>query len=230
MIRKGWLEKGPRVGDNARGAEPFVSVPWDEALDIVAGELRRVKEKHGNEGIFAGSYGWASAGRFHHAQSQLRRFFNMWGGHAYSVNSYSTAAGDVILTRIMGGFRRFYGQMHSWDQIAQDSELAGRHIAAAHPRNDAEELVLDINRGHVAQGMVHVDHPGDAAFAAGSLRHTGATVERARAMQNFIAVPAPLFAREAALRVGGMDAALWYTADWDFCDEVVGQQAALGAW
>jgi biotin/methionine sulfoxide reductase len=123
MIRKGWLDKGPRLNDNARGAEPFVAVPWDEALDIVANELKRVKGKHGNQAIFAGSYGWASAGRFHHAQSQLRRFFNMWGGHAFSVNSYSTAAGDVILTRIMGGFRRFYGQMHSWDQIAEDSEL-----------------------------------------------------------------------------------------------------------
>ncbi len=35
-------------------------------------------------------------------------------------------------------------------------------------------------------------------------------------VQNFVAVPAPLFARAAALRVGGMDEALWYTADWDF--------------
>jgi GT2 family glycosyltransferase len=35
-------------------------------------------------------------------------------------------------------------------------------------------------------------------------------------VQNFIAVPAPLFMREAALRVGGLDEELWYTADWDF--------------
>jgi GT2 family glycosyltransferase len=35
-------------------------------------------------------------------------------------------------------------------------------------------------------------------------------------VQNFIAVPAPLFAREAALRAGGLDEELWYTADWDF--------------
>ncbi len=123
MIRRGWLERGPRRGGNARGAEPFVAVPWDEALDRVASELSRVRQQHGNEAIFAGSYGWASAGRFHHAQSQLRRFFNMWGGHAYSVNSYSTAAGDVILTRIMGGFRRFWGAMPTWDAIARDTRL-----------------------------------------------------------------------------------------------------------
>ena len=35
-------------------------------------------------------------------------------------------------------------------------------------------------------------------------------------VQNFIAIPAPVFEREAALRVGGMDESLWYTADWDF--------------
>jgi GT2 family glycosyltransferase len=35
-------------------------------------------------------------------------------------------------------------------------------------------------------------------------------------VQNFIAMPAPLFRRETALRVGGLDETLWYTADWDF--------------
>ncbi len=34
-------------------------------------------------------------------------------------------------------------------------------------------------------------------------------------VQNFIAIPAPLFRREEALRVGGLDERLWYTADWD---------------
>jgi GT2 family glycosyltransferase len=43
----------------------------------------------------------------------------------------------------------------------------------------------------------------------------GALIERLL-VQNFIAVPAPLFARAAALRVGGLDEMLWYTADWDF--------------
>jgi glycosyltransferase involved in cell wall biosynthesis len=35
-------------------------------------------------------------------------------------------------------------------------------------------------------------------------------------VQNFIAVPAPIFARDAAINAGGLDEALWYTADWDF--------------
>ena len=34
-------------------------------------------------------------------------------------------------------------------------------------------------------------------------------------VQNFVAIPAPAINRDAFLRVGGMDEALWYTADWD---------------
>jgi glycosyltransferase involved in cell wall biosynthesis len=43
----------------------------------------------------------------------------------------------------------------------------------------------------------------------------GALIERLL-IQNFIAIPAPLCTREAAVSVGGLDEALWYTADWDF--------------
>ncbi len=35
-------------------------------------------------------------------------------------------------------------------------------------------------------------------------------------VQNFISIPAPIFKREIALKVDGLDEDLWYTADWDF--------------
>lgn len=35
-------------------------------------------------------------------------------------------------------------------------------------------------------------------------------------VQNFIAIPSPVFRREEAVRSGGMDESLWYSADWDF--------------
>jgi glycosyltransferase involved in cell wall biosynthesis len=35
-------------------------------------------------------------------------------------------------------------------------------------------------------------------------------------IQNFISIPAPIFKRTTALKVGEMDETLWYTADWDF--------------
>ncbi len=35
-------------------------------------------------------------------------------------------------------------------------------------------------------------------------------------IQNFIAIAAPIFKRDLALQVDGLDETLWYTADWDF--------------
>lgn len=74
MFRKGWLDHGPGGTREKRGAEPFVAVPWDEALDLVAAEIERVRTEHGNQAIFGGSYGWSSAGRFHHARSARRSY------------------------------------------------------------------------------------------------------------------------------------------------------------
>ena len=57
-----------------RGTDEFVAVGWDEVLDRLAAELLRVYGGPGPEAVFGGSYGWSSAGRFHHAQSQVHRF------------------------------------------------------------------------------------------------------------------------------------------------------------
>ena len=102
MIRKGYLQKRWQSDGRGRGAEPFVAVPWDEALDIGAEALQRVRQQYGNESIFGGSYGWASAGRFHHSQSQLHRFLNGLGGYVYSIQSYSTGAAQAILPHVFG--------------------------------------------------------------------------------------------------------------------------------
>ena len=49
MVRKGWLERGHESDTSGRGVEPFVAVSWDTALDLLAKELQRVKDTHGNQ-------------------------------------------------------------------------------------------------------------------------------------------------------------------------------------
>ena len=44
-VRKSWLENGPGAAPEKRGQEPFVEVPWDEALDLVA---RRTRAREGH--------------------------------------------------------------------------------------------------------------------------------------------------------------------------------------
>ena len=38
-VRRGWLEDGPGPTDR-RGKDEFVRLPWDEALDLTAHEVR----------------------------------------------------------------------------------------------------------------------------------------------------------------------------------------------
>ena len=126
MVRAGWLEHGPgdtREHGGRRGAEPFVEVSHDVAVALVADELDRVRREHGNEAIFAGSYGWGSAGRFHHAKSQLQRFMAGLGGFTDVRNTYSSAAISVILDRVAGGKDAALASTPTWDDIAAHGEL-----------------------------------------------------------------------------------------------------------
>ncbi|MBB2933440.1 biotin/methionine sulfoxide reductase [Amycolatopsis bartoniae] len=121
-IRRGWLERGPG-SDPGRGDEEFVEVSWDEALDLLASELRRVRDLHGNEAIFGGSYGWGSAGRFHHVQSQLHRFLNAFGGFTSSRNTYSHGTSAIVLTYIVGSSATLLQRGSSWPTIVANTEL-----------------------------------------------------------------------------------------------------------
>ena len=123
MIRKSWLESGPGSHNELRGVDPFIEVSWDKAEQLVANELNRVKNNYGNASIFGGSYGWASAGRFHHAQSQLHRFLNCIGGYTRSKFTYSFAAAEAMVPHILGSYRAYLDTCTSWDLIKKNTEL-----------------------------------------------------------------------------------------------------------
>jgi biotin/methionine sulfoxide reductase len=120
-IRRGWLDGRQRGG---RGSEDFVEMTWDEALDITAAEIDRVRKAHGNEAIFGGSYGWGSAGRFHHAQSQVHRFLNCIGGYVASFGSYSTGCAQAIMPHVFGEnfLNLLYEHQDGWQTIHDHTE------------------------------------------------------------------------------------------------------------
>ena len=134
-VRRGWLEHGPGA-DRRRGRDDFVAMPWDKALDLVAGELRRVYAVHGPRGVFGGSYGWSSAGRFHHANGQLHRFLNAAGGYVRSVNSYSSGAATVILPHVLGPQEAASRNNVGWDELASRTELVLAFGGMALKNND----------------------------------------------------------------------------------------------
>ena len=120
-VRKGWIEKKP---DTARGSDEFIPIGWEDAIDLAAKELNRIKDDYGNKAIYGGSYGWASAGRFHHSQSQLHRFLNSFGGYVSSFASYSTGAAQAIIPHVLGlNFHKItWGEINSWSLIGKHTD------------------------------------------------------------------------------------------------------------
>jgi len=120
-VREGWLRGDGGAG---RGRDGFVSVSWARAAALAAGELDRIRSTWGNGAIFAGSYGWASAGRFHHAQSQLRRFLNLAGGFVGARDTYSHAAAEVLFPHVLGMTNRaVQDDITSWPLLAEHCTL-----------------------------------------------------------------------------------------------------------
>ena len=150
-IRRGWLERGPGA-DERRGCDEFVAVSWPEALDRVGAELSRVDSAHGPRGVFGGSYGWASAGRFHDAQHQLHRFLNLAGGYVRSVNSYSSGAASVLLPHVIGPQSAVAGTSVSWAEMTGESALVLAFGGMALKNNDVGGggTSRHVARGHLA--------------------------------------------------------------------------------
>src|SRR5437763_15290157 len=135
MVRRGWLERGPGA-DRGRGRDGFAPVEWQRAIDLVAAELQRVYTAHGPVAVFGGSYGWASAGRFHDAPRQLHRFLNVAGGYVRSVGSYSSGAASVILPHVIGPQEAGAGNNVSWDELVRESALVLAFGGMALKNND----------------------------------------------------------------------------------------------
>jgi biotin/methionine sulfoxide reductase len=121
-VRRGWLD-GDRRGGTPRGGEAFVPVSWDTAIRLVAEEVARVRDAHGPASIFGGSYGWSSAGRFHHVRTQLQRLLAAAGGYTGQLTNYSYAAGMTLLPHVLGSNDAVTGPVVEWRDIVANAKL-----------------------------------------------------------------------------------------------------------
>jgi biotin/methionine sulfoxide reductase len=133
MVRSGWLQNGQLRGAG-RGREPFVPVEWEEALDLVADELARVRREGGPAAIMGGSQGWSSAGHFHEARGQLRRFLAAAGGFVDQTSNYSFGTALTFLPHILGSAQAVTGPLTSWQSIARHTRLFVL-FGGANPKN-----------------------------------------------------------------------------------------------
>ena len=85
MQRVDWDPNGERNTQN-RGKSGYVRIGWDEALDLVAGEMKRVRETYGPEAVAYMSSSHHNAGSMGTHRSTLNRFFKMIGSTDYFDN------------------------------------------------------------------------------------------------------------------------------------------------
>jgi biotin/methionine sulfoxide reductase len=119
-VREGWLKHRDR---RRTGHDTYVEVAWDTALELVDAELKRVREQHGAEGIFGGSQGWASAGRVHHAGSQLKRFLFSGGGCVDKIGNYSFGTAMFLLPHVIGTAAPVSGLVTDWTNVCDHTRL-----------------------------------------------------------------------------------------------------------
>ncbi|MBI4285659.1 MAG: molybdopterin-dependent oxidoreductase [Chloroflexi bacterium] len=68
----------PMKRAGSRGEGKFERISWDEALDTIATEFKRVKEKYGNAAILGSD--WSGPAGIFHGQRHLTRILNLFGG------------------------------------------------------------------------------------------------------------------------------------------------------
>ena len=81
--------KYPMKRTGERGSGKFERISWDEATDLVAGNIKRVREQYGNTSLYVpyGTGGYNQMG----GKWSADRLMNMYGGALGYYNSYSWA-------------------------------------------------------------------------------------------------------------------------------------------
>lgn len=151
MKRKHWEPGGGRK--DLRGKDEWVRISWDEALDLLASELKRVKDTYGNRSILAPWIG-AIAARFLGAYGG---FTDQWGGHStgsWNNAHYKTGFGypcwndrfDMVETKLF----LLWGTNPVWSQAGlpaytytQAKKKGARFIAVDPFYNPTYEMLTD---------------------------------------------------------------------------------------
>ena len=122
MVRKSYLKDPNNPKPELRGNDEWVRVSYDDAIKLIATELKKTRKDKGAEGVFAGSYGWKSSGNMHNCRILLHRFMTATGGFTGTVGDYSTGASQVIMPHVLGTLE-VYEQQTSWPIVLEHSKV-----------------------------------------------------------------------------------------------------------
>ena len=118
-VRKGWLNKTKSI---LRGSDSYVSVSWEDIIEILAKELSRIKENM-ETNLLQDHMDGLQLVDFIMLRDNYR-FFNCFGGYTKSVGTYSYAASEAIIPHVIGmSYYEFLDKHTDWDSIKDHSTL-----------------------------------------------------------------------------------------------------------
>jgi len=86
MKRVDWAPDGERNPQN-RGKSKYVRISWDEALEIIVSEIKRVKDKYGPYAILAQADGHGETKIVHGPHGCQRKLLNLLGGYTWQTRN-----------------------------------------------------------------------------------------------------------------------------------------------
>ena len=101
MKRVDWDPEGERNTDN-RGKSKYVRISWDEALDILVGELKRMYEKYGPDAVLSQSDGHGETKIVHGTHGCQNKLLNLLGGYTLQIRNSDSWEGW------------YWGAKHAW--------------------------------------------------------------------------------------------------------------------
>ncbi len=148
-----------RVGE--RGEGRFERISWDEALDLAAENIERIRDEHGNGSLFV-PYG---TGSYQEMNGSFlgARLFNMIGGSLSYYNNYSWAAIEratptVYGTRLTGNQRQDwmnskYFILWGWNPAEMIDGTNSAYFIKKAKENGAKIVVIDPRKSLTAVSL-----------------------------------------------------------------------------
>jgi len=121
LKRVDWDPKGDRHPEN-RGNSRFVRISWEEAVDLVASELLRVKETYGPEAVLSQSDGHGEGKGIHSCHGSFNKLLQLLGGFTLQIRNTDSWEGWA------------WGAKHAWGM-----EPVGEMLPAANLMPDIAE-------------------------------------------------------------------------------------------